>query len=277
MIGLVTDSSSQLPADLRTRFGVQVVPLTIVVDGEDRTEGVDLTDDEFYARLAAGAEVSTAAPSPGRVLAAAYEAAAEAGATEILSIHIGSNTSATVNSVNIAVGASPLPVTVIDTGTASFPVSCCVWAAGLVLERGGAIGEAAAAARSVAASVDNVFVVGALDLARRGGRLASGADQGDGVPVLALHGGTMEVVERVFDSDAAIDAMAGYLRDRAGGHAQRAGVGHAGAPEIADGLAAALATLTDVTEVVRYTVGPSVGAHTGLGTAGCVFFPDLAR
>jgi fatty acid-binding protein DegV len=68
--------------------------------------------------------------------------------------------------------------------------------------------------------------------------------------------------------------MAGYLRDRAGGHAQRAGVGHAGAPEIADGLAAALAALTDVTEVVRYTVGPSVGAHTGLGTAGCVFFPD---
>jgi DegV family protein with EDD domain len=273
VIGLVTDSSSQLPADLRTRFGVQVVPLTIVVDGEDRSEGVDLTDDEFYTRLAAGAEVSTAAPSPGRVLEA-YEAAANAGATEILSIHIGSNTSATVNSVNIAVGASPLPVTVIDTGTASFPVSCCVWAAGLALERGGAIGEAAAAARSVAASVDNVFVVGALDLARRGGRLASGADQGDGVPVLALHGGTMEVVERVFDSDAAIAAMSAYLRDRAGGHAQRAGVGHAGAPEIADGLAAALATLTDVTEVVRYTVGPSVGAHTGLGTAGCVFFPD---
>ena len=273
MIGLVTDSSSQLPADLRARFRVQVVPLTIVVDGEDRAEGVDLTDDEFYARLAAGAVVSTAAPSPGRVLAA-YEAAASAGATEILSIHIGSNTSATVNSVNIAVGLSPVPVTVIVTGTASFPVSWCVWAAGLVVERGGTIDESAAAAHAVAESVDNVFVVGALDLARRGGRLAAGADQGDGVPVLALHGGTMDVVERVYDTDAAIDAMAGYLRDRAGGRAQRAGVGHAGAPEIADGLAAALTALADVTEVVRYTVGPSVGAHTGLGTAGCVFFPD---
>jgi len=273
VIGLVTDSSSQLPAELRARFRVQVVPLTIVVDGQEYDEGVDLTADDFYARLAAGAEVSTAAPSPGRILEA-WEAAAAAGATEILSIHIGSNTSATVSSANVAVPMSDVPVVVFDTGTASFPVACCVWGAGTVMERGGTIGEAADVARAIAEQIGNVFIVGALDLARRGGRLATGAESGDSVPVLALEGGTMQVASQAADREAAVSTMAEYVRDRSGQRVQRAGVGHAGAPDIADNLAVALDALPTVGEIVRYAVGPSVGAHTGLGTVGAVFFPD---
>ncbi|MEX0663555.1 MAG: DegV family protein [Acidimicrobiia bacterium] len=273
MIGLVTDSSSQLPASLRDRFDVQVVPLTIVIDGQEYAEGVDLASDDFYAQLASGALVTTAAPSPGRILEA-WESAAARGATEILSIHIGSNTSATVNAVKVAVSMIEVPVLVLDTGTASFPVACCVWGAGMVIERGGTIDEAASVARAIAAEVGNVFIVGALDLARRGGRLAPGVESSGPVPVLALDGGTMEVVGEAADRDAAVSAMADYVRDRAGDRVQRVGVGHAGAQDIADDLAEALSSLPVVGETVRYEVGPSVGAHTGLGTVGCVFFPD---
>ncbi len=277
MIGLVTDSNAQLPPDLRARFGVHVVPLVVVVDGAEYAEGVDLDDEDFYSRLAAGATVSTAAPSPG-LFVEAYRAAADAGATEILSVHIGSNTSATVDAATVAARMAPVPVEIVDTGTASFPIACCVWAAGLAIEAGGSLADAARAALAVAQQVDNVFVVGALDLARRGGRLAAGAFVGDGLPVLALQGGTMDVVVLVEDIDGAIDAMAGYLHQRAGGVPQLAGVGDAGAAELADALAARLDALDEVSQVVRYAVGPSVGAHTGLGTAGCVFFAaDLAR
>jgi DegV family protein with EDD domain len=272
VIALVTDSSAQLPADLRDRYGVRVVPLTIVVDGEDFAEGVDLTSDEFYRRLAAGAVVSTAAPSPGRFLEA-YQSAADEGADAVLSIHIGSNTSATTDAATVASRMSPVAVEVVDTGTASFPVACCVWAAAVALERGGDITAAVDAALAVARAVDNVFVVGALDLARRGGRLAAAAEQGEGVPVLALHSGEMEVVDRVHDLDAAVESMAGYVRARTDGRAHRAGVGHVGAADLADALAAQLASCPEIIEIVRYEVGPSVGAHTGIGTAGCVFFP----
>jgi len=273
VIGLVTDSSAQLPATLRGRFGVQVVPLTIVIDGQEYDEGVNLTSEDFYARLAAGALVTTAAPSPGRILEA-WEAAAAAGATEILSIHVGSNTSGTVSAATLAAPMSSTPVQVIDSGTASFPVACCVWGAGAVAERGGTIDEAADAARAVSEQVDNVFIVGALDLARRGGRLAAGVEEGTGVPVLALEGGSMEVVNQAADREAAVVAMADYVRDRSGQRMQHVGVGHAGALDIADDLATALEALPTVGDVVRYDVGPSVGAHTGLGTVGAVFFPD---
>jgi DegV family protein with EDD domain len=279
VIALVTDSNAQLPPDLRDRYGIRVVPLIVVVDGEEHEEGVDLDPDDFYARLAAGATVSTAAPAPGRFVET-YQAAADAGATQIVSIHIGSNTSATADAARVAARLSPVPVEVVDTGTASFPIACCVWMAARALEFDGDLDDVVHAATAAAAAVDNVFVVGALDLARQGGRLEAGAESGDGLPVLAMHGGTMNVVARVHDLDTAVDAMAGYVRDRAGTVPQLVGVGDAGASELADALAVALVAPDPsgpggpvVYELVRYAVGPSVGAHTGAGTAGCVFLP----
>lgn len=275
MIALVTDSNAQLPKELRERFGVRVVPLTVVVDGEDHLEGVDLDPVEFYERLTAGASVSTAAPSPGRV-AEVYTDAVESGAESILSVHIGSNTSATVQSATLAARASPVPVEIVDTGTASFPIACCVWAAGIALERGGDLEAAAAGARAVAGTVGNVFIVGALDVARRGGRLADGIEAGNAVPVLALDQGTMEVVGQAHDVESAVDAMAAYVDRLALGGPMRVGVGHVGAEPIADALADRLRTRPDVTDLVRYEISPSVGAHTGFGTVGAVFFPDDA-
>ncbi|HUF83880.1 MAG TPA: DegV family protein [Acidimicrobiia bacterium] len=269
---LVTDSNAQMPAELRERYGVRVVPLTVVVDGEPYREGVEITTAEFYERLSGGAEVSTSAPAPGDVMKV-YDEAAAAGATEILSIHIGSNTSGTVNAVRLAVGASPVPVEVVDSGTASFAVTCCVWSAGEVLKDGGKLGPAADAARAAADDVGNVFIVGGLDLAKRGGRLAEGADAGGGVPVLALAGGQMQSVGQVHDVEAAVDAMAEYLRQTAAATPQRVGVGDAVASDLADQFEARLHPLPEIAELVRYEIGPSVGAHTGAGTVGACFFP----
>jgi DegV family protein with EDD domain len=272
MIGLVTDSNAQLPADLRERYQVAVVPLTVVVDDQPYQEGVDITTAEFYARLAAGASVSTAAPSPGAVLTA-YGQLAAAGATEILSIHIGSNTSATVNAVTVAARSSPVLVEIVDTGTASFAVACCVWAAGEALAAGADTSYAADVARRVASDLGNVFIVGALDLARRGGRLAAGAAEGEGLPVLALADGQMQPVGRAHDVESAVAAMTDYFVEVAAGAPQRVGVGDALTPELAEEYAGRLAERPEVAELVRYEIGPTVGAHTGAGTVGACFFP----
>jgi DegV family protein with EDD domain len=272
VIGLVTDSNAQLPPDLRERYQVGVVPLTVVIGGRPYREGVDITTPEFYEHLATGAEVSTAAPSPGEVLEV-YEQAASTGATEVVSIHIGSNTSATINAVKVAAGSSPVPVEIVDTGTASFAVACCVWAAGEVLNGGGDLTHAADVARRVADQVGNVFIVGALDLARRGGRLSADATEGEGLPVLALTGGQMNAVGHIHDVESAVDAMTDYFVEVAAGRPQRAGVGDALSPELASEYADRLAARREVVELVRYEIGPSVGAHTGAGTVGACFFP----
>ena len=270
-VALVTDSNAQMPGALRERFDVRVVPLAIVLDGREYREGVDLTNDEFYTRLAAGATVTTAAPSPGEVLAV-YQAAVDAGASQILSVHIGSNTSATCNAVRIAAGACPVPVEIVDTGTASFAISCCVWAAAEALACGAEIEIAAEAARAAAATVGNVFVVGALDLTRRGGRLGAAVTETDGVPVLALADGQMNAVGRAATSEDAVQAMTDYVLEKARGRELRVGVGDALTPGLAQALADSMLERLEVVDLVRYEIGPSVGAHTGAGTVGACFF-----
>ena len=274
MIGLVTDSNSQLPPELAERYGVEVVPLSVTVDGQEYLEGVDLDAGDFYDRFRRGRPtVSTAQPSPGR-FAEAYEAAAARGATEILSVHIGSSVSGTVNSARLASRVSPVPVRIADTGTASFAVSLCLWEAAEAAAAGATLEEAAAAAERVGATVGNVFVVGALDVARAGGRLAGDvAGSASTVPVLTLAGGVMREVDRCRDLEEAAEVMARFIR--AGGSSLRVGVGVSdpGTVPLVEALEERLRAAPEVSEVIRYVIGPSVGAHTGPGTVGAMFSP----
>lgn len=274
MIGLVTDSNSQIPRELAERYTVEVVPLTVTVNGEQYLEGVDLDAGEFYARFQSGRPmVTTAQPSPGR-FAEAYEAAADRGATEILSVHIGSSVSGTVNSARLASQVSPVPVRIVDTGTASFAVSLCLWEAAEAAAAGATLEEAAAAAERVGATVGNVFVVGALDLAQAGGRLAGDvAASANTIPVLTLVGGVMREIDRCRGMDEAAEVMAGFIR--AGGSSLRVGVGVSdpGTVPLVEALEERLRMVPEISEAVRYVIGPSVGAHTGPGTVGAMFAP----
>lgn len=273
MIALVTDSNAMLPPALAERYGVAVVPLTVRVDGADHLEGVDIDADDFYARFDAGTPaVSTSQPSPGR-FADVYRAVAERGAEAILSVHIGSALSGTVNSARLAAADAPVPVRVVDTGTASFAIACCVWEAAEAVAGGATLEEAATVAEAVGATVGNVFVVGALDLARAGGRLAAGALGPTTIPVLSLSGGAMRPVGEVADMDEAAAAMAAHVRSSGASLRVGVGVADAGALPVVEALEDLLTGVPEVRELVRYRIGPSVGAHTGPGTVGAMYYP----
>ncbi|MGH9156578.1 MAG: DegV family protein, partial [Acidimicrobiales bacterium] len=270
-IGLCTDSNAQMPAELVARYGVAVVPLTVVIDGRSLLEGEELEADAFYAAMAASPppSVTTAAPSPGRFVAA-YQALAGAGATAIVSVHIGSAISGTLNSARVAADLSPVPVHLVDTGTASFAVACCVWEAAEALARGAGADEAARVAGEVAGCTDNVFVVKALDLARAGGRLsraAGGAVDGGAIPVLRLVDGIYRAVAQVHTVADAAEVMAGAVlagTGPGGGTRLRVGISiaDAAAAPLWQALEDRLAGRPEIADLVRYRVGPSVGVHT---------------
>lgn len=277
MIGLVTDSSSQLPPALAKRYGVEIVPMTVSIDGTDFLEGVEIDADAFYDRLTAPGPtptVKTSQPSPG-LFATAYEALADRGATQILSVHLGSTISGTVNSARLAATLAPLEVEVVDTGTASFGVSCCLWEAAHSIAGGATLAEAAEVARHLGPRIGNVFVVKALELAQAGGRLDIAAvetEPTEGVPVLTLTGDTMEVIGTATTIGDAADAMAAHVG--AAGNSLRVGVGVAdsAAESLAEALRTRLDAAAQINEVVPYRVGPSIGAHTGPGTVGAMYY-----
>ncbi len=275
MIGICTDSNSQIPAELTEQYGIVVVPITVELDGREYLEGVDLDADAFYQRFSHGHRptVVTSQPSPGQ-FAVAYDELAERGCREILSIHVGSNVSGTVNSARLAARSAPVPVRLVDTGLASFGVACCVWQAAIAVEQGASIEAAATAAEAIAPLIGNVFIVAAIDLVRAGGRAApSLVAGGAGTPVLTLHDGRVESLGLAATLDDAVESMAaaalasGLPINVAVGLADRDG------SAVSEALLARLQPEPLVRDIVRYRVGPSVGAHTGPGTAGAFFFP----
>ncbi len=275
MIGICTDSNAQLPPSLVDRYAIEVVPITVTIDGIDYAEGVDLDADAFYARFAGGAtpQVSTAQPSPGR-FAEAYRRLVDRGASEIISIHVSATVSGTLNSARLAAREAPVNVHLVDSGTASFGVGCCVWEAAEALVDGATVRESIEVAQTLARTIGNVFVVGALDLVRQGGRLdPTSSPSTDSVPVLSLVDGKVTVIATASDLVTATAVMASYVRAWGTGLKVAIGVADRGGAPLSDALEAALTKAVEVHEVLRYRIGPSVGVHTGPGTAGAFFFP----
>ena len=274
-IGIVTDSSSQITADLVDRFDVEVVPMTVTIDEIDHLEGIDLDADGFYGAFAAGArpEITTAQPSPGR-FADAYARMADRGYDHVVSIHVSSSMSGTVGSAELAARSAPVPVTVIDSGSASFGIAICVWAAGVALARGADADDVRRRVDGLVPSIVTAFMIGVPHLAERSGRVAD-VDLDDGIQVLAMADGRLEVLARVSTIGDTIDVMSTYAVSR--GHGVTVAIGTADEPSrtLAERLERAVVGIAGVDAVVHYRIGPSIGAHTGPGTFGLFVFPTI--
>jgi fatty acid-binding protein DegV len=267
MIGICTDSNSQIPVSLVQRYEVEVVPVTVTVGDHDYLEGVDLDIDEFYDMLATDTQpsVSTSQPSPGQ-FAAAYDALLHRGCDQILSIHVTAATSGTLNAARLAARLSPISVRLVDSGTAGFGVSCCVWAAAEAIAVGATMDEAVRVAESLSRHIGAVFLVGELSSARADDELA-------GVPVMTVNEGRIDVISRVTKLSDAVDAMATRTLEWGPRLKVAVGVGARTGERLGLALADRLSKAANVVELVRYRIGPSVGVYAGPSTVGCFAFP----
>jgi DegV family protein with EDD domain len=266
VIGICTDSNSQLPQSLAEKYAIEVVPVTVTVNEHDYLEGVDLDADEFYDMLAAVPPpvVSTSQPSPGQFRRGVRLVAA-ARCDEIISIHVTAATSGTLNAARLAARLLPLPVRLVDSGTAGFGVSCL---SGLLVKRiarGATIDEAVQVAESLNPHIGAVFVVGQLTSSAVGDGLA-------GVPVMTVNSGRVDVVSRVDSVGDAVATMPpprslGDRDQRRDRHGDRTGTA------LTESLARVVGASANVLEVVRYRIGPSVGVYAGLGTVGLLHVP----
>jgi fatty acid kinase fatty acid binding subunit len=270
-VAIVTDSACCLPIDIVDRYAIKVAPLGVTLDGVASDDGsIDLRG--FIDRLAKGASPTTSQPPPGAFLRLYEEAVAE-GAEEILSVHIGSKLSGTLGSVRVAAESSPIPVTVADTGAASFQEGLCVWEAAEALAAGASVADAQQIAEAAGRASGNIFTVGALELVARGGRLVGGKDV-RGVPILTVSEGGIGAVGSANTVEEAIAVMADHVAtapERLDRPDLRVGVTHIQAAEMAEELKSRLAAIPQVKELLDYVLAPSMAAHSGPGTVSAIF------
>ncbi|MGW6565274.1 DegV family protein [Streptomyces sp. NPDC054975] len=276
-VAIVTDSTAYLPPQTMERHGITAVPLTVVIGDRALEEGTEISARSLTQALQKRRPVTTSRPGPD-VFAATYRAAAEAGATGIVSLHLSGEFSGTYDAAVVAAKDAPVPVRVVDTRMVGMALGFCALAAAEVVDAGGSIDEAVAAAEKRAAGTSAFFYVDTLEYLRRGGRIgAAQALLGSALavkPLLQLDGGRIELREKVRTASKAIARLEEIAVERAGAGPVDVAVHHLSAPERAAVLADRLRErLPAIEELHVSEVGAVIGAHTGPGLLAVVVSP----
>ncbi|GAJ06558.1 unnamed protein product, partial [marine sediment metagenome] len=100
-VKIVTDSTIYLPPEVIARYDIRVVPIKVAFGTDVYSEGVDITNEEFYQRLAKSGTLPITSQPPVSDFIKVYTELAQQG-HPILSIHISSKISGTINSVTAA-------------------------------------------------------------------------------------------------------------------------------------------------------------------------------
>lgn len=277
-VAIVTDSTAYLPASVVDAHGIHVVPLHVVIAGIEYSEGVDVSTTEVAAALRAFRPVSTSRPSPQAFLDA-YEKAAADGATAVVSVHISSDMSSTVESAHLAARHSPVPVTVVDSRSLGMAMGFGVVSAAELAAEGASPQEVADRALWRCEGSTVVFYVDTLEHLRRGGRIGlASAFLGSALaikPILGLSDGHIRGVEKVRTSGRAL-ARLEELALAAGDAPQGVDVAvhHLDSQSRAEDLANRLRDrMEGAHEILTVELGAVVGAHVGPGTLAVAVSP----
>jgi DegV family protein with EDD domain len=278
-VAVITDSTAYLPDELVEGYGIHVVPLYVVLAGHSGREGRDIAPDDVARAMGArGQSVSTSRPTPGDFLAA-YRKALDEGAERLVSIHLSSELSGTVDAARLAASqVGEHIVTVVDTRSAAMGAGFAVLAAARSAAAGLGAAAVARTARETADATRTFFVVDTLEHLRRGGRIGSAAAVlGSALavkPVLHVQDGRVVPLEKVRTSARAMNRLVQRAVEAAGEGPASVAVHHLAAADRADRLAGELRDrLPQLRELHVSELGPAIGAHVGPGAVGIVVAP----
>lgn len=268
MIGVVTDSSCDIPAAYAAELGIGIAPLTIRFGDDSYVDRVELSTDAFWDLLTtSGSLPETAAPSPGTFL----DVFAAMGPVDgIVCVCLSSKLSGTYQSAVLAAESADIPVTVIDSGVVSMALGLAAIKARAAAEEGMGLAGVADAAATAAARAQVFAALDTLEFLERGGRIGKVAARIGGMldvkPIITLEDGAVAAAGRVRTRSKALAAVSDHIASR---NVTEAAVLYSGTSDIApieQAVSAAIGRPALVAEL-----GPVVGTHTGPGVAGVAY------
>ncbi|MBI5839688.1 MAG: DegV family protein [Chloroflexi bacterium] len=285
---IVTDCAADMPAEELEKLGIVQAPLFIQFP-EGEVNSADITADEFYNRLEAmrPAIPTTAMPSTG-LFAELYRKAAEKG-KDILSIHISSGLSGTINAARdggeqVKTEAN---VSYWDTLTLSGGERFQVMAAALADKAGWAMNAIQERLVAIREKTEVIYTLDTLEYLARGGRIGR---------VKALAGALLSLkpVIRV-DTDGkystvstgrtlgkSMTAITEHLHGKYGNTPLWVTILHGRFAEKAEALSREIQEKLNIAKLEVMRISPVLGVHTGPGIVGAAVVPmelmgDLAK
>ena len=269
-VRIVTDSTCDLPAEIVSKLGITVVPLYINVGNRDYLDGIDMTRNEFYQKLPTFTHHPTTAVPSLQKFHAVYNALAEEGASEILSIHISNTLSATKDvAQTAAVETTAVPVTVFDSRQLSLGTGFQVLKAAEMAMKGHSVKEILAVLEGQIKRTHVWAALNTLEFLRRSGRMNSVMSRfGEFIqikPILKMYDG-VSGAERVRTRKNAIKRLVEMLHKY--GPFEKIAFLHSEALEQARALRDEVRDLLPNEEIWIEVINPVLGTHIGPGVVG---------
>lgn len=273
-VRVVTDSACDLTKERAAELGVEVVPLSIRFGDEEYTDGVDLSVEQFYEKLAQSEALpETAAPSPGAFADAFRKAKAE-GADAVVCIDLSSDLSATLQSAQNAAEAvkDDIEVRVVDSRSITAGLGTQVRLAVEAAQAGASLDEVVALVEDLSTRTKVYGCLDTLDNLKKGGRIG-GAQHLLGSllsikPIVDVSSGAVEEAGKQRTRKKAL----AYLRDLVfeNEDVENLCVYHGAAPDV-DEFLDLLADRFPRDQIELGTIGPVIGTHGGPRVIGVTF------
>ena len=278
-IRIVTDTTCDLPESIAKKNNITVVPLKVIFGEKEYVEGVDITKEEFYEKLATVEELPSTAQVNPEEFTAIFKKILDEG-DEIIGIFIGSKLSGTYQSAFIAQNnLESDKISLIDTETVAIAAMHVVLTAIDLVNQGKTRTKIVSILESIKRHARLYFIIDTLKYLKKGGRIkASAAAVGEVLnvkPILTISDGLVdsaskarglkkafaEVAHLISHSDQTLDG-------------KRLVLGHTNARENLAIFREWIEKHYAPTEIIETDIGPVVGTHAGPGAVAVAFIEE---
>jgi DegV family protein with EDD domain len=265
-VAIVTDSVSDLPPQIAEEFGITVVPLVIRFGTNLYRDGLDLSSDQFYARLRTSKALPATSVPPPAAFADAYDKLAER-TNEIAVISLTSKLSATYEVALQAAGLMKqrCRVEVLDSRWAVMAQGFITIAAAKAAQAGASLHKVLDVARHTMQRVDIRAAFDTLEYLERGGRIGKAqAFLGSLLkvnPIIGLKDGEVYPCARERSRAKAIDYLYNFVASFA--NVEGLAVEYATDLDEANRLVQRLHLKYPKVPIYLSRTSPAIGTHTG--------------
>lgn len=280
-IRIVTDSTADLSQELVERYQIEMVPLTVTINGTSYKDKVDITNETFYQLMQSSDELPTTSQITPAEFAEVYQRIAQDGVEHIISIHLASDLSGTYQSSVLAANMVQDTVTVhnIDSRNATIGMGLIVLSAAQMVESGMALEAILEKLQQIVAKTEIYFLLDSLDNLHKGGRIGKASQLVGSLlnikPILCLKDGVISAYEKVRGNkgNKAQERLIDILLEKIDPDKKvYCVIGYCDNLEVSQHIQERLEGKIDCDAYVYMQIGSVVGTHIGMGATGMAFY-----
>lgn len=282
MIGIVTDSTCDIPEELVKEYGITIVPQYIIWGDQQYKDRIDLLPLEFYQRLETDATRPTTSQASVNDFKTVFENLRDQGFSELIVLTVSSAMSGTFQMAKNAAELVNIPISVVDSKGPTMTLGWQVLAAARARDLGADVKTILEKIEEVRKRLVQFVAMDTLEYLQKGGRIGNAVKWVGGLlhvkPLISINheSGLVEPVNLARTHKALVENMYKKFFEKLDVSKKlHIAVLHGNALDKAQELAARIQAEYNPVELIINITGPVLGINTGPGAlALCGYYED---